>query len=275
MIAGPSLDLRTGQYSQSLEHGVATLRCFTSERPVLGIADVADELGCSRSTTYRYMSTLRVFGYLELVVPSHKYRLAPHASDVGRTALALHPLHAGARAWLEWLHEHTGYTASLGVLVGRELFYLERVRGYGPRQREIDLGVLGLRRGYRLPAHCTAMGKLLLAPLPKASQRMLFAGLELKQYGPCSITRLTHLTMEFDRILADGYAISDRELGPILAAAVGIPDGNGEITASVCVELHATKRGAQSLFGEIAPQLTLAGRRLATNLPEGYCGGRG
>ena len=57
--------LREPRYSQSLERGLAILGCFTPKRPVLGIADIADDLGMSRSTTHRYVLTLTALGYLE------------------------------------------------------------------------------------------------------------------------------------------------------------------------------------------------------------------
>src|SRR5664280_1831274 len=65
--------LREPRYSQSLERGLAILSCFTPKRPVLGIADIADELGMSRSTTHRYVITLLALGYLEQGA-SRKYR---------------------------------------------------------------------------------------------------------------------------------------------------------------------------------------------------------
>ncbi len=51
--------LREPCYSQSLERGLAILGCFTPRRPVLGIADIADELGMSRSTTHRLVACER------------------------------------------------------------------------------------------------------------------------------------------------------------------------------------------------------------------------
>lgn len=65
---------RDPRYSQSLERGLAILACFTPPRPMLGIADLADELGMSRSTTHRYVVTLLALGYLEQET-TRKYRL--------------------------------------------------------------------------------------------------------------------------------------------------------------------------------------------------------
>src|SRR5258708_38071732 len=77
--------LRGRRYSQSLERGLAILGCFTSEHPVMGIADIADELGMSRSTTHRYVTTLLALGYLEQG-RSRKYRLRLRVTDPRRPA---------------------------------------------------------------------------------------------------------------------------------------------------------------------------------------------
>ena len=66
--------LREPRFSQSLERGLAILSCFSGERPIRGIADLADELGMSRSTTHRYVVTLVALGYLEQDA-QRKYRL--------------------------------------------------------------------------------------------------------------------------------------------------------------------------------------------------------
>src|ERR1700677_4230886 len=78
--------LREPRYSQSLERGLAILGCFTPRRPVLGIADIADDLGMSRSTTHRYVITLVALGYLEQGA-SRKYRLGLRVTDLGMSAL--------------------------------------------------------------------------------------------------------------------------------------------------------------------------------------------
>ncbi len=103
--------------SQSLERGLAILGCFTPKRPVLGIADIADELGMSRSTTHRYVITLVALGYLEQGA-SRKYRLGLRVTDLGMSALNSTGLREHAHPYLEELRQRTSYTTSLGVLDG-------------------------------------------------------------------------------------------------------------------------------------------------------------
>jgi IclR helix-turn-helix domain len=72
--------------SRSLEYGVAILECYSSDRQELGIAELADIVGISRSTTHRYAITLVELGFLEQD-SKRKYRLARHAADAGSVAV--------------------------------------------------------------------------------------------------------------------------------------------------------------------------------------------
>src|SRR5260370_7956521 len=123
--------LREPRYSQSLERGLAILSCFTPKRPVLGIADIADELGMSRSTTHRYVITLLALGYLEQGA-SRKYRLGLRVTDLGMSALNSTGLREHAHPYLEELRQRSSYTVSLAVLDGPEILYVDRPRSFRP-----------------------------------------------------------------------------------------------------------------------------------------------
>jgi IclR family pca regulon transcriptional regulator len=162
-------ELREPRYSQSLERGFAILGVFTPARSVLGIADLADGLGMSRSTTHRYMITLVALGYLEQDA-SRKYKLGLRVTDLGMSALNATGLCEHAHPYLEELRQRTSYAASLGVLDEAEVLYVDQVRSYRRSQAGSEEN---LRAGSRLPFYCTAMGKLLLAYLSTGEQRDL------------------------------------------------------------------------------------------------------
>ncbi len=176
--------LREPRYSQSLERGLAILGCFTPQRPVLGIADIADELGMSRSTTHRYVITLVALGYLEQGA-SRKYRLGLRVTDLGMSALNSTGLREHSHPYLEELRQRTSYTVNLSVLDGSDILYVDRARSFRRGQSKIDLG---LHPGSRLPAYCTSMGKLLMAYLPEPEQKDLFSEIKLTKRGPNTIT---------------------------------------------------------------------------------------
>src|SRR6476660_2564707 len=132
--------LREPRYSQSLERGLAILRCFTAARPVLGIADIADELGMSRSTTHRYVITLVALGYLEQGA-GRKYRLGLRVTDLGMSALNSTGLRDHARPYLEALRQRTSSPVTLSVLDGPEILYVDRARSFRRGQNKIDLNL--------------------------------------------------------------------------------------------------------------------------------------
>src|SRR5271167_2838692 len=193
--------LREPRYSQLLERGLAILSCFTPARPVQGIADIADQLGMSRSTTHRYVITLVALGYLEQGA-SRKYRLGLRVTDLGMSALNSTGLREHAHLYLEQLRQRSSYTVGLAVLDGPDIIYVDRVRSFRREQGKIDLD---LHTGSRLPAYCTSMGKLLLANLPEHEQRDLIAEMKLTKRGPNTITSKKALRDELDDIEAAGF----------------------------------------------------------------------
>ena len=150
-------------YSQSLERGLAILSAFKSGRPLLGISELAREIGLGRSTTHRYVATLAALGYLQQDPATRKYRLGPRVLDLGFSAINSMDLREVAAPHLRQLSDKTGYTVNLAILDGIEVVYIERCRTARPGQWEIDLN---LHVGARLPAYCTAMGKAILAFVP-------------------------------------------------------------------------------------------------------------
>src|ERR1700677_1954199 len=134
--------LREPRYSQSLVRGFAVLQCFTPERPVLGIADMAEALAMSRSTTHRYVITLVALGFLEQgPSPLRKYRLGLRGIDLGMSSLNATGVREHAHAYLKQLRQRTSYAASLGVLDGGGVVYLDHLRSCSSRQsrHELDL----------------------------------------------------------------------------------------------------------------------------------------
>jgi IclR family pca regulon transcriptional regulator len=255
--------LRGPRYSQSLERGLAILGCFTSEHPVLGIADIADELGMSRSTTHRYVTTLLALGYLEQG-RSRKYRLGLRVTDLGMSALNSTGLREHVHPFLEELRERVGYTIGLAVLDGSEILYVDRARSWRRAERETDLG---LHPGSRMPAYCTAMGKVLLANLPDEVQRDLIAQLKLERNSPSTITSKQALRAELERIRADGYALNDQELRPGLQAiAVPIRDESREVVAAIGIAASPEAITVAELTDALGPHLISTAARISSRL---------
>jgi IclR family pca regulon transcriptional regulator len=216
-----------GRYSQGLEIGLAILQTYSVKRPVMGIADIADRLNMTRSTVHRYVKTLEALGMLEQEA-SRKYRLSARAADVGISALAATGLLDSARPYLADLRDRLRYTVSLAILDGSEIVYVARACGHRAGQYEADVG---RRIGSRIPASCTAMGKVLVAGLPPVDERNWTRATKLTPAGPNAIVRKTVFRAELERVRDLGFAVNDRELAPN-TVAIAVPVRNGETVSS-------------------------------------------
>src|SRR3954451_6919831 len=152
-----------GSYSPSLERGLAILSACGSGRPLLGVSELGRDIGLSRSTPHRYVSTLASLGYLQQDAETKKYRLGPRVLDLGFSAINSMELREVAAPHLRELSDETGYTVNMAILDDLDIVYVERCRTARAGQREIDLN---LHVGARLPAYCTSLGKVLLAYMP-------------------------------------------------------------------------------------------------------------
>ena len=255
--------LREPRYSQSLERGLAILACFTPKRPVLGIADIADELDMSRSTTHRYVLTLTALGYLEQGA-QRKYRLGLRVTDLGMSALNGTCLREHAHPYLEELRQQSTYTASLAVLDGSEIVYVDRVRSLRRGKSEIDLG---LALGSRLPAYCTAMGKLLLANLPEQEQREILTSMKLTKRGPNTITSKEALRDELGQVREEGFAVNDEELVPELhSIAAPVRNEAREVVAAASLAANTSTISLSELVDALRPHLVSTVDRISARL---------
>lgn len=255
--------LREPRYSQSLERGLAILSCFTPKRPVLGIADIADELGMSRSTTHRYVITLLALGYLEQGA-SRKYRLGLRVTDLGMSALNSTGLREHAQPYLEELRQRTSYTVSLAVLDGPEILYVDQARSFRRGQGRAGVDV---RTGSRLPAYCTAMGKLLLANLPDADQKELIAQIKLAKHGPNTITSKKALREELDEVLDANFAVDDEELAKDLySIAAPVRNEARQVVAAVDIAVPSSLITLGELVDALGPHLVSTADRISARL---------
>ncbi len=246
--------------SRSLEYGVAILESFSGGRQTLGIADIADIVGVSRSTTHRYAMTLVALGHLEQN-SKRKYRLAQHAADPGGAAIGAIRLEVAARAVLEGLRDQTGHTVSMGVLNGARVTYVHRLLAHGVGQygADHDLGV-----GASIPAYCSALGKILLASISDAERRELLASIKLKPQGPNTIEDLDELVAELDRISTRGVVVSDEELfAGSRSIAVLVPRPRSEHPVAIEVTVPSSVYTVEQLRKRVGPRLKRAAKLIS------------
>ncbi len=245
--------------SQSLEIGLIMMRQFTATRPALGISDLADNLDMSRSTVYRYVTTLVALGFLEQL-PNRKYTLGTRSSDIGQSVLDINGLPRMAQPFLKDLRERVGFTVSLALLDGRDIVYGARAYSHRKGQYQADEG---RRVGSRALASCTAMGKALLAGLPDEDSKEWVELTELTPSTENSIVRKSLFRADLEEVRRRGFAISNRELVPSLVAlAAEVPHG-ATVSAAVGIAANAGVISATALANTCGNELLATASDLA------------
>ncbi len=233
------------RYSQSLETGLLVMKGFSSERPLQGIADVADRMEASRSTVHRYMTTLVALGMLEQDSLSRRYRVSLLPADIGAAAIDSSRVVRAVDGHLATLRRETGCTVRLGVLVDLDVLLARTERSSAEGQ-----GLLGvqLRRGARLPAHATALGKVLLGAFEQRRLRDLLGGTSLAKLTPKTLTSKRNLVAEVATAREQGFALEREEAQQgVIGIAAPVRDSSGEQIAALGLVAHTPEIGLRQL----------------------------
>jgi DNA-binding IclR family transcriptional regulator len=233
------------RYSQSLETGLLVMKGFSNQLPLQGIADVADRMEASRSTVHRYMTTLVALGMLEQDPLSRRYRVSLLPADIGAAAIDSSRLAKAVDGHLEALRRRTGCTVRLGVLVD-----LDVLLAWTARSSAAGQGLLGvqLRRGARLPAHATALGKVLLGAFEQRQLREMLGAASLAKLTPKTLTSKRNLAAEVATARDQGFALEREEAERgVIGIAAPVRDSAGEQVAALGLVAHTPEIGLRRL----------------------------
>jgi len=146
-------------YVQSFARGLAVIRAFNAERPAMTLTEVAEAAGLTRAGARRILLTLVQLGYV--ATEGRQFRLTPRILELGFAYLTSMPFWDLAEPIMEQLTNEAHQSCSATVLDGTDIVYVLRIPT--GRIMSINLGI-----GSRLPAYCSAMGRVLLAGLADA-----------------------------------------------------------------------------------------------------------
>lgn len=226
----PILEDRGSSLSESVravDRALDILLCFTQEKPVLSLTEIADEVGISKSTVHRLLATLECKRFLIRDSVTGRYHLGFRFLEMASQVLEDVDQN-WALPYLQNLAEECGETVDLAVLDDDHVIYLQVVES---NQRV----KLAAARGQRLPSFCTATGKAFLANLPEEQlQKILSSG--LTRYTEKTILVLEDLKMDLDQTRRRGFAISEQEYEKdINAVAAPILSADGYPIAAIAI----------------------------------------
>ncbi len=208
------------------------LEAFTPERPTLSLVETSEAVGLNVSTTFRVLATLQSRRYVEHDPATGRYRLGVACLNPSSTFLAQLNIRERVYPLLERLRDETRETVHLTILDPNtmEVIYLEKLEGLEP------IGPMRSRVGGRAPAHCTGVGKVLLAYSDREAVEAFFASSPIARHTPNTVTSLETLMRELDHARQRGYAIDNAEHEDgVMCVAVPVWDHLNRVQAAVSV----------------------------------------
>ena len=218
---------------QSLTKGLRVLEAFTAERSEMSLAEVARAAGIDNGTAFRFLNTLVMLGYIRKT-EAKRFRLTLKCLDLGFRAIGRTELRELARPLLRDLVGPEIEAASVAVLDGAEVVYIERVQA-GLARLGIDVHI-----GSRAPAYSTAIGQAMLAQLPRPTQEALLGKGPLRRLTTTTVTSVPRLLEHLTIVRRRGYALSDGEnVQGLRVLAAPVLDADGAPVAAVSVATPA------------------------------------
>ena len=215
--------------SNSIVRSLEVLKMFSAEKPTFSLAEIASNLGVSRTTPYRILYTLEECGYVYQDSNTKRYGLKPKVLELGFTYLNSLQLPDLSASYLEKLRDDTGMSSHMGVLDGNEIVYVAR---YPAR----SMASVTINIGSHLPVYATSMGKCLLAYLPEDKMESLLLESELKPITGSTKTEIQDLRNELKVIKQKGYVLNKGEFeAGIWSVACPVFGRNQEVIAAINV----------------------------------------
>jgi len=216
----------------SIDIALNVLELFSAEKREVGITEIAALLGKKASTVHRTVTVLKNRGYVEQALQRGKYRLGLKAFELGCVYQNQSDVIKEAMERLEKLSQATHETINLAVLDQgmKEIAYIAKIDSPHVLKTDIQIGT-------KLLAHCTALGKVLLAGLEEPVLDRLFPPrTELPTYTPKSISSTDHLRRKLAEIRESGYALDNEEFrNEVVCVAMPYRDMNRKVVAAISV----------------------------------------
>jgi DNA-binding IclR family transcriptional regulator len=248
---------------QTVTNAMRVLEAFRDEEE-LGVTELSRRLDLHKNNVFRLLATLEEKGYVEQHAGTERYRLGVACLELGQVCARNRTLARHARGVLEEIARSTGESTHLGALSDFEVVHLDGEQSDGA------LVQTGLRVGRRLDAHCTALGKVLLACGDPAGlarfDREWIAGRGLPAHTDATITDREKLLEHLRAVAGQGWAVDLEECAPgLCCAAAPVYDATGRLAGALSISGPTFRLGG-ALEQDTVPRILEAAATLSRRL---------
>jgi len=244
-----------------LMRAFALLEHVAHAQGAVSLQEMTEAAALPKPTIYRMLNVLEQAGLIAREPDGRRVVAGPRLARLALDVLMNESVRAPRRAILSRLAGEVGETVNLTMLEHGEVVYLDRVESAWPLR-------MALQPGSRVPLHCTASGKLLLALLPTARRRRIVAQLPLTRHTDNTITDRRHLESAMAAIRRAGFATDNEEyLVGVVCVAVPVMARGGRAIASVAVHAPVARMTLDRALS-LAPALRRAAGALGASFDD-------
>jgi DNA-binding IclR family transcriptional regulator len=182
---------------QSIERAAAVIRLLAAGSGALRASEIGASLGLAKATTHGILRTLRHVGFVQQDATTGRYQLAASVLVPGTRPMDRNELRARVINWADPLAARSGAAVRVGTLLDGQVLVVHHVFRPDDTPQQLETGVL-------LPAHATALGKVLLAH-DAGSARVATAG-PLTAYTRRTVVKPVALRRALAEIRTRGWA---------------------------------------------------------------------
>jgi DNA-binding IclR family transcriptional regulator len=239
--------------AQVVDRVVDILEVFTRLGPELGVSDISRALGLKKATTHRLLASLRRRSMVAQDPISRRYRLGMKLWELGQLATTQVDWLERVRPYLQELTDRVGETTHLAILSDGQVLYVAKVETTRSLRMPSQVG-------RRLPAHCTGVGKSLIAFLPEEVVHGIVARRGLPAFTRNTITDPAALDRELARVRERGYSVDNEEIEEGLVC-IGAPirDHTSHVVAAVSIAGPSARLSAETIEVHARSVVEIAG----------------
>jgi IclR family KDG regulon transcriptional repressor len=239
-------------YTATLGKGLDVMEALAGVEEI-SLTQLAARLKSSNATLFRILATLVHRGYVEKLPQSNHYRLTLRNWQLGARALGRVALREVALEPMRALAAKLNESPHLGVLDGDGVIIVEKVECNQPVR--VDTYV-----GQRAPAHCSALGKIILA---FASAETIDAAWQPQRHTRNTVMERAAFDKELAKVRRQGYAINRGEWRDgVCAVAIPLTDHNGKVSAGLSLTLPTVRFDDAALNKVLLPALLKTGEAI-------------
>ena len=234
-------------FIESLDRGLRVLELFGGSQQPMTLSDLAKAADLPRATARRILFTLERAGFV--ASDGKLFRLTPRVLVLAAAYLSSNHVVSVLQPALDKLSGDAQEIASMAILDGSEVVFIARASPTRVFSSGIDVG-------YRLPAFCTSVGRVLLARLSDDELAKALDAMDLKPLTAFTVTDKQRL---MKAIIADrqrGYSLVDREAEPgFRSISVPVRRYDGGIVAAINMGAHVDRVSAAEMIENFLPRL--------------------